>query len=441
MSNEVRTTFQILPENLDLLQEKLAKLNKKASKLGCEPIVCTVLGEVMVQIKSNDEDEKPRLEKRIEVSVIGKAPKLNGWSIAAVIEHSEVGNILRAVPPFSAEAFNAQFRTSSAICEHCGFDRKRKDTYIVKHDDGRQAQVGRTCLKDFTGHASPEGIATWAEIISCLEELVNGFGGGSSSVQYFNLSDILETAACVIRRDGFMSRIRAQKIAAEKNFEWMPTTTAETVNWLFAPIRCTGKEAREEAERKAAYKIQDTDKETAAAAHTWTLNLDPTVDQDYLWNLRVVANMGEITYRNMGLAVSMIAAWKREMDRLAGIEYERKTRPASEFVGTIGEKLTITVTLKKAMEFETRFGMSTLHIFTDANGNTLTWWTKNSGMEETHTYEIKGTVKAHEIYSRTKDEDGFPVNGTKQTVLTRCKIVREIEATVDESVTNIFATT
>jgi hypothetical protein len=447
MSEQTSTTentpkvFRIVPEKLDSLQAKLAKLNKTAAKLGSEPIVLTILGEVMV--KSNDEEgDKARYEKRIEATVVGVAPKLNGWAIAAVIEHTEAGNILRAVPPYTPEAFNQEFRTSAATCDHCGYDRRRKDTYIVRHDDGRQNQVGRTCLKDFTGHASPEGIATWAGIISCLEDLVGGFCGGGSGQTYFNLIEVLQTAGCAIRRDGFMSKKRAQEVFIEKNGEWMPTTTSQTVSWLFSPIdsRLSAKDRAEEQARRDAYTVQDADKAIAELAQEWAATQNPTVDQDYLWNLRVVANMGEITYRNFGLAVSMISAYQRAVDKLAGIERERKVRPVSQFVSEIGKREDFTLTLKKIMNFDGRFGTTSLHIFVDANGNTLTWWKSGySDMEETHTYVIKGTVKEHEVYSRTKDEDGLPVNGTKQTVLTRCKILKEIEDAADASVMNVFA--
>jgi hypothetical protein len=448
--------YQIPEENMPALNEKLAKLNKRAEKLGCEAIVLTVVGEKMVEVQDHrpeDEDydeynqgrryvaPHTHYEKRILVTVSGAAPKLNGWAIAAVIEHTEGGNILRAVPPFASEAFGIQFRTSDPICEHCGFDRKRKDTYIVKNDDGRQAQVGRTCLKDFTGHKSPEAVASWAEIISQLEDMMGGFGGSGSGVRYYTLQEVLETAACVIRRDGFMSKAAAYKIAQESGD--VVETSAGKVAWLFAPIT-PGRGAEKEREAKAAYKVEDTDKAKAQLAQEWAANMNPTEAQDYLWNLHVVANMEHVTQRNFGLTVSMISAYQRESDRLAGIEYERKTRPVSEFVGTLGKREDFTLTVKKLIGFDGNYGHTVLHIMLDQNGNKLTWFKSgNADMEEGKTYVVKGTVKNHEVYNRNKDYEGNPIGqGEKQTILSRCKIVREIEAaavTPDESVMNVFA--
>ena len=455
-SNEPKV-YQIPVENMPALNEKLAKLNKRAEKLGCEPIVLTVVGEKMVEVQDHrpedsDYDEflggrryvapHTHFEKRILVAVSGAAPKLNGWSIAAVIEHTEGGNILRAVPPYTTEAFGIQFRTTDPICEHCGFDRKRKDTYIVKNDDGRQAQVGRTCLKDFTGHKTPEAVASWAEIISQLDEMMGGFGGGSGSgARYYTLQEVLETAACVIRRDGFMSKAAAYKIAQESGDVVEPS--AGKVAWLFAPIT-PGRGAEKEREAKAAYKVEDTDKAKAQLAQEWAANMNPTEAQDYLWNLHVIANMEHVTQRNFGLTVSMISAYQRESDRLAGIEYAKKApKPISQFVGEVGKRQEFTVTVNKLIGRDTQYGHTTIHLMTDANGNKLTWFKSgHADMEETHTYVIAGRVEKHEVYHRNKDYEGNGIgHGENQTKLSRCKIVREIEATTpDASVMNIFAT-
>ena len=444
--------FQIPVENMPALEAKLALLNKRAAKLGCEPIVLTVTGEKMIEVQDhrsedNDYDEflgarryvapHTHLEKRILVTVSGVAPKLNGWAIAAVIEHTEGGNILRAVPPFSTESFDIKFRTSAPICDHCGYDRRRKDTYIVRNDDGRQAQVGRTCLKDFTGHKSPEAVASWAEIISMLDDMMDGFGGGMGhGERYYTLLEVLEAAACVIRRDGFMSKAAANKIFAQTGDS--VTTTSSRVAWLFSPVTGTGRKAQEEREAKDAYKIEDADKAKAELAQDWAANLNPTEAQDYLWNLHVVANMEFITFRNFGLAVSMISAYQRELDRLAGIEYEKKTRPVSQFVGTVGKREDFTVTLKKVIGHEGQFGLTTIHIMLDTNGNRMTWFKSgNAEMEEGHTYVLKGTVKSHEVYNKNKDCDGNPLGvGENQTIISRCKVVREItpEVVLDASV-------
>ena len=64
----------------------------------------------------------------------------------------------------------------------------------------------------------------------------------------------------------------------------------------------------------------------------------------------------------------------------------------SEFLGTVKEKLEVTVTIKS---------------------NVLVWTTSARTLIEGDTYKIKGTVKAHNVYKNTN-----------QTVLTRCTATR-----------------
>jgi len=400
MNNELKQ-YEVVPGNLDTLKAKIVKLNRKAVKLGTSPIVLTVVGEKFVNRIT--EGGVNRKERKILVTVTGETPKLNGWTITTVIEHTEGGNILRAVPPFTLESLDSKYRTVAATCDHCGYDRRRKDTYIVRHDDGRTAQVGRTCLKDFTGHNSPEAIATWAECVSMLDGMIEGFCG-TGSEYYFDLKEVLTLASCVIRRDGFVS-----KKAAMENDRLVPT--ASVVSWLLRPSV-----NNEDAQDKLVYVVADSDESLAELAQEWASTQEPKVEADYLWNLRVVANMEAITSRNFGLAVSMISAYQREVGRLAEIERQRANRPVSQFVGTIGKREEFTVTVKKLVGCEGSYGHTTLHIMEDQAGNKLSWFASGyAKMEENCTYVIKATVKAQEVY-----------RGENQTQLTRASVVSEV---------------
>lgn len=86
---------------------------------------------------------------------------------------------------------------------------------------------------------------------------------------------------------------------------------------------------------------------------------------------------------------------------------------SSEHQGIIGEKITITVRLKRIISIDTKFGAKTLYIFQDADGNLFKWITSpaDRGLsEEEEMFELTGTVKSHSEYE-----------GQKQTELTRCK--------------------
>ena len=137
-----------------------------------------------------------------------------------------------------------------------------------------------------------------------------------------------------------------------------------------------------------------------------------------------------------------IAAWKEEQAkyeaerdaREAQIRAEREAREAeeaarraiSQYVGTIGEKINITVKFERVASFEIpAYGggwgrMQTMRIYTfaDENGNKFIWKTtswlksdKDEDFEEGSTITIKGTIKAFGEYK-----------GEKQTELQRVKV-------------------
>lgn len=89
--------------------------------------------------------------------------------------------------------------------------------------------------------------------------------------------------------------------------------------------------------------------------------------------------------------------------------------PVSEWVGTVGEKLTVTATFKYTASYDTKFGTTYVHRFVTAKGEILVWKTGTYSFhcEEDEQVEITATVKDHSEYK-----------GKKQTDLIRCKITK-----------------
>ncbi len=89
-------------------------------------------------------------------------------------------------------------------------------------------------------------------------------------------------------------------------------------------------------------------------------------------------------------------------------------QPASEFVGTVGEKIRFRVKIRNILAFTSNYGnsISYLILMKDDKGNDLKWSTNNGKLKVDQELELMGTVKQHTTY---KDR--------KQTILTRCKLV------------------
>lgn len=118
--------------------------------------------------------------------------------------------------------------------------------------------------------------------------------------------------------------------------------------------------------------------------------------------------------------------WSKAEDLVKRIkdEYKEKhspvkieSKPVSQWIGEVGQKITETVTLKKVHTFISSFTDDLMGIYRFENEmeDVLIWKTRiRNDLDEGEKYELTGTIKEH---SEFRDE--------KQTVLTRCKYVRK----------------
>jgi len=395
------TIYKVPACNVEALREQIAELNKKAAKLGRPEIVLTQVGT---------EIEKRKNAAKIEIEFVyhlftveGSTPKLAGYTFVAVIEQLGEENLVKTVP---GQTCPPEFRKTSYFCQHCNTDRRRKEVFVLLHDDGIYKQVGRNCLKDFLGGVSPEQVLSWAEIIfsldsMCKESESEGWGGSRYSP---NINEYLAVVAICIRRIGWISRKAAESMFPE------PMTTA----YLAWRVCCeANKRAMKELIDEKELFVEDRDLELAKAALNWAGTLPADGKDDYLYNLGVACRSGIVNGSTMGLIASVISAYQRHLDRVEELNIKGREKFLDEHTGVVGERTGFTgLTVKSLKYFEGQYGVKTLVRFKDAEGRTLIWWTGEvECLKEGETYDITGTVKEHGSH-----------NGYKQTVLQRVKL-------------------
>lgn len=96
-----------------------------------------------------------------------------------------------------------------------------------------------------------------------------------------------------------------------------------------------------------------------------------------------------------------------------GVESIMYEESDSEYVGSIGERLDLYLTVERAIELDGAYGRSTMHIMCDDCGNLFVWTTGAKSWSAGTEHHIKGTVKDHRKY-----------RNECQTVLTRCVEVK-----------------
>lgn len=352
----------------------LIKLNRRAARLGCEPLTIVSAVETHVEINSV---KFPALS----IAIAGTTPTFAGWTFAASVEALDTGkNIFHG-----ASDIPTQYASTGHACEHCNQNRKRNSSFILSHEAGAYKQVGSTCINDFLGgnHLPVFNFLSNArEILSEFESFAN------ATIDSVSVITTLVASAATIREHGFVKKTGYDGEGARP--------TASRVESFLLDVRNP---------KRFMPTITEDDEAKAEAVRAWLINHDGT-QNDYLQKLIDLAAASRVSSRNIGILASSIAAFDREMERKA----QASASPSSH-VGTVGKRETFTVSLTGCKVLpDYGFGCSNLYSFKDAQGNILKWKTQ-AQIEQAGTFKITGTVKAHGAW-----------NGVNETELTRCKI-------------------
>jgi hypothetical protein len=434
MTTDIRMPASREPEFAALIK----KINKRAKRLGLDPISTSVTGreteQKVIGYRSPRLDEAALMggEQAGRVAVYadvefvtyhidGDAPVLEGdWRLQAVLTNE---GIVRPVP--GSGDVPVSFRDRAGDCDHCNKRRHRSETFIVKNADGDFAMVGRNCLVDFLGALkyNPKTLASYFEFM--LDSL-GGFGDewdadrdycGQRGVQTINVEEVVNITAAILQRKGWVS-----KSASEA--KGLPPTSYYTSMIIWPPRPVKGQLPKEYHEaREILDECRETGIEIGERALEWAREQNET--GDYMTNLRTVANLEETEARNFGLVVSLAAMYLKHTERL-----EEAASKKSEWVGTVKKREEFTLTLVKVRFLESFYGTTTLCCFEDDERRQYKWfasdpWWIYTGREGAYTdggelkigttFVMKATVKKHDEY-----------NGMKQTVLTRCAALKEV---------------
>lgn len=409
--DETKRVFKIPAGNLGLLTAKIADLAKRADKVAKKGALVDytpiglIVGEKVVEPQKDPVTLLP-LPARVYFlcEVTGMTPKLAGWSFIATLQHEDGGTILRTVPTANvAEGLLKKYRKATPACDHCKVNRKRNDTFVVRHDDGTVKQVGRNCLADFTGCKSPQAIAAMAQFLATaagLAEDCAGEGWGKGEI-IENVADYLAFVAMAIRMNGWMSRTKAREqdqfgAQATANVAWSMMHPSPNQK-LILPT--------EQDAVLASKALAWTDAKLTEGSEADTLS-------DYEHNLHVAVAGGVVSFRLAGIIASLISYYERAV----GAEKLKNAAINAGHVGTVGKRETFTLTLAQVFSRETDYGVQHIHKFLTAEGAIVIWKTTSEKLE-LGDYEVKGTVKAHDEF-----------RNQPQTILTRCVCKRLLPA-------------
>ena len=357
----------------------------------------------------------------IDVEVWGEV-RFKSFHFVATIEKKASGNVIRALD--TTLTVPDKYRHTDLICEHCGVNRERKDTYLIYNDEtGEFKQVGKTCLKLYTGGLSPEHLASLAEFLYSVDYLSE-----SERVVQYVKTDRFIKACCVWYKLHFEYR--------NKNRSKNTMRTIESVlgiyAWLFPDFVM-----KEDDFNKFLY-MSDVTTEQIDVCKGYDvqvvisdLSRGSFLESDFTLNIQVLLVESYLQMRDLNMlcyAVYVVISGRIRLEKTEA----RKRKEAefniqikdSKYVGKVGDKLRLeNVTGRFAHSFASQFGTMYIFNFIDKTGNSLIWFTSSkaflSEVVKRNLFDaasfsvvtLTGTIKNHDEY-----------DGIKQTYLTRCKV-------------------
>lgn len=386
-------TYTIPSSERETIEKAVKRYQKKAATYGCQfSITMSEPYATERAIKATVFDPDGFAHNRkvgselievFDVTIESDLIRKDGYTVVARIEHLTGGNV---VFTFCDEG-KPEWSTMKPRCQHCGGDHGQKITFIVRHEDGTELQVGRTCLKDYCG-IDPARIAFLKQLRDLFidEDIDNHDFIKRPAITAYSTIEALAIAIRIMKEQGY---VKSDETNSNRE------AIRKLVNQNYRPT-----EQEIAAAEELAQKIGAFDNETA---FSWNLN-----------NVRQLVLSGYCKYSHFGYIAYAPLAYQRyeehmerEMKREAAKAAERCS---SKHVGEIGQRIVIDIAeMNLLTSWDTQYGTTYLYKFVDAAGNTLVWFASKT---MSNTSKIKATIKEH------SERDGV-----KQTVITRCTAI------------------
>lgn len=419
--------FTIYSNMAHEVSKKLNRLSKKAVGYGV-PFTYTVGEEHPQKVAIREVDPVTQTIQTVSTYTVAAVDfevecdeliRANGWTVRAKVEHGDKGNI---VTGFGDKIVPAAWYTAHAHCDHCKTNRFRSITFFCENETGDIRQVGRTCLKDYTG-ISPATAAMWAEVRDIFPDEMTCTSGRCADDRSNNMYDVemvIAHACDAIQKDGYRksSIPGSTRDTAKENVLKNATPTAQAVEkakaireWL---VNLAQVVRDEDAAIAAAWKkFEETGEDSDNRAY-WKLESNRTGKMER--NCIPLALSGFAKTQHFGLLAYMPLAYEHYLERKAREEQREADRlvaaATSQHVGTVGQRIALkAATVTMLSSWDGYYGKTWLYRFVDESGNVFIWFASRLFVAE-NGVTIKATVKEH------SERDGV-----KQTILSRCKVV------------------
>ena len=376
-------SYTIVKELIPMFEEKLDKFAKKFSKYGSytynksEPYVC--------------DDEDSRWYKYTVVDIeLDASYKVGDYSFVASLEWVDDANE-NLIKKASEDVYVPPIYKSRRMCDHCHTSRNRVHTIILKNNEsGEYVQVGKSCVRDYIG-VDLGNYASFLSFFDSIDEFLEmtEFKGQTHWKKNYTVREILEQACEEANKNGYISK----SVAIDNDVD----STSQRVFYAIMGItNLDGKLLYE------LHKVDEHTNEMVRDVYNFFENLDS--DNDYINNLKTLLKVEYVQADKLGMVVSMVGTKLR----IENENRERELRTPSEYIGSVGDKITFRAIPKCIYSTPSQFGY--FYIYKMISNNNVIVWNTSKNLEEDVELEFVATVKEHSVY-----------RGEKQTEITRAR--------------------
>lgn len=389
--------FTIPKSHLENLTKKINHIRNKGAN-----ITFNILGDTIIEKEIKVDavrDLKINIEA-VEVEIDGKYI-INGWRFAGTIEHSEVGNILRIIDSELEPVIPSKYRKISPECEHCHQIRDRKDTYLVYNEETKEfKQVGKTCLRNYTGGLDAKVCAEMAESLKAAE--IAEFLGEDPEDMFSNYTHGTQDYLL----DNEIAKKYSYGYVKEKGYK--PGISFKIIGeYLFGISK--------------DIEIKPASDDEIKEMDVWVNNI--TAEFGYMSNAKIAWTKKVTEYRDLALIASLVSVYLKDKNKIAA----NKISSSSEYVGNVGDKITIKVVSYRVL-FENHMEVA-WHTYADSftyeiiddKGNVFILKISKR-IDSIITDDGFKNVKPLELVAKVKDHKEY--KGVKQNIIERGKVTK-----------------
>lgn len=362
--------YKIRKSLMGAFERKVATLNKRAEKLGVQPMEFKIVDTIL---------EDNLLYDVVEVSQKQEV-KINGWKFCAELERNVNDTFIIKGDSENIPTEVKELRT----CQHCNTNRKRNWYYILQNEETLQyIMVGGSCLIDFVGHANAEKVANYyATFYNTLIDYSDIVKEGilaqcNHSIDYgYDLYQVLKCAIHSIKDRGYHN--------TQTDY-----STKDEVQLMLDGNRYH-RQMKEDADAIPNEQVDEI------INHI----LNKEDDSDFINNLKSIIKDKYVKTNLLGYVVCMPTVYFRDMQQQ---KEKEEIANASNYVGEVGVRQTIKATYERTLIFEGYYGPTYMEFFKTEEGDVIIWRTTTpKQFEENAMYDITATVKEHSEFNNVK---------------------------------------